>query len=166
MSNHESTFRTELSIIPGWAKVLAVACAGSIVVLVLWAMGREPKAPPFGLQVFFAVFAAVITAVLVLLIGFVNRDAGRRGMSRVAWTLIVIFVPNALGFILYFLLRKPLLLTCPRCAATVLPDFNFCPKCDYKLAPTCPSCSRAVQPGDLFCAHCGADLRSSQPART
>jgi hypothetical protein len=166
MNGRESTFRSEMSIIPGWAKVLAVAFAICLLLLVPELIRRDPTPPPKAAQYLIAAVGAMVIAVLVLLIGYVNRDAGRRGMSRVAWTLIVIFVPNALGFILYFLLRKPLLQTCPRCAAVVRPDFNFCPKCDCKLATTCPACSRAVEPGDLFCAHCGADLRSSPPTRT
>ena len=43
-----------------------------------------------------------------VLIGYINQDAGRRGMSRLLWTLIAIFVPNGLGIVLYFVLRKPL----------------------------------------------------------
>jgi hypothetical protein len=166
MNTYESTLRSEWKVIPGWAKALAALLAVCVAVLLNIGLMREANPPPVAFRAFLTVFAPAIIAIFVLMVGYVNSDAGRRSMSRALWTLIVIFVPNALGFILYFLLRKPLLLTCPRCAATVRPDFNFCPKCDCKLAPMCPACSRAVQPGDLFCAHCGADLRSSPLART
>jgi hypothetical protein len=163
---NESTFGSEFRVVPGWAKLLALVCAVSTVFLLSWVFGRESAPPPPALQAFMQVLVATVVAGLVLLIGYVNRDAGRRGMSRAAWTLIVIFVPNALGFILYFLLRKPIQGSCPGCGAAVRPDFNFCPKCDHKLAPICASCSRPVQPGDLYCAHCGASVKGGgQPAR-
>ncbi len=47
--------------------------------------------------------------VLVLLIGYVYADAKRRGMRYVMWTLLAIFIPNAIGIILYFVMRDPLL---------------------------------------------------------
>ena len=36
-------------------------------------------------------------AFYVLLIGFVNLDAGRRGMSRTLWTLVAALVPYGIG---------------------------------------------------------------------
>src|SRR5439155_1160300 len=62
--------------------------------------------PPFPLaaMVPLAIFGGTILGCYVLLIGYVNRDAGRRGMSRLGWTLLAIFIPNALGIVLYFVL--------------------------------------------------------------
>ena len=94
------------------------------------------------------------------MIGYVNVDAGRRGMSRTIWTLIVTFVPNAIGFILYFLLRNPIRVNCPRCATEVDPRTNFCPSCGLGFHPTCPNCKTPIRSGDKFCATCGATLKA------
>jgi RNA polymerase subunit RPABC4/transcription elongation factor Spt4 len=94
----------------------------------------------------------------VLLIGYVNADARRRGMRYVMWTLLAIFIPNAIGIIVYFILREPILRPCPNCSQIVKPGYAFCPHCGCNLAPACPNCRRAVEPGWKNCAACGASL--------
>jgi predicted amidophosphoribosyltransferase len=98
-------------------------------------------------------------AFLTLLVGYVNRDAKRRGMSAALWTILVIFIPNAIGFILYFLMRQQLRVPCPGCGAALQPSANYCPSCGAHLRPVCPECRRAIEPGDKFCANCGHELR-------
>ncbi|MGA7375746.1 MAG: zinc ribbon domain-containing protein, partial [Candidatus Sulfotelmatobacter sp.] len=88
----------------------------------------------------------------------------RRGMSRLLWTLIAIFVPNGLGIVLYFVLRKPRAVTCPQCNAEVEPGFSFCPRCRNRLRPACPHCQRSVDLGDKFCPYCGGTLESAAGA--
>jgi RNA polymerase subunit RPABC4/transcription elongation factor Spt4 len=101
---------------------------------------------------------AFFLSFLTLMMGYVNVDARRRGMNRLLWTLLVIFIPNAIGFILYFLLRSPIRLDCPKCGAIVNPQTNYCPSCRHSFHPTCPECKSSVKPGDTFCANCwGAD---------
>ena len=53
----------------------------------------------------------------VLLVGYVFADAKRRGMNHVLWTLLAIFIPNAIGIILYFILREPIPVPCPACGS-------------------------------------------------
>ena len=96
-----------------------------------------------------------------LLIGYVNRDAARRGMSPLAWTLLAIFIPNALGIVLYFVLRKPSIAACPQCGTQLGPGFGFCPGCRHLLNPVCPKCQRTVHAGDKFCPYCGGDLTTA-----
>ena len=69
---------------------------------------HDPHAPPYPVRVLLSVLAGVVLSIYLLLIGYVNQDAKRRDMGQVLWTLLVIFVPNGLGFLAYFLLRKPL----------------------------------------------------------
>jgi len=88
----------------------------------------------------------------------VNRDARRRGMNVALWTVLVIFVPYAVGFIIYFLMRQPLRIACPKCGATADPAFNFCPKCKFNLHPACPQCHHPVQVGDIYCPYCAKAL--------
>jgi RNA polymerase subunit RPABC4/transcription elongation factor Spt4 len=79
-------------------------------------------------------------------------------MSAALWTALVIFVPDAIGFIIYFLLRQPLRIRCPKCRAVLDPAFNFCPRCKFNLHFACPGCHRAVRAGDLYCPFCGTEL--------
>ena len=95
----------------------------------------------------------------MLLIGYVNRDAKRRGMNYVLWTVLVIFIPNAIGYIIYFVVRQPIKGACPQCGATVNPGFNFCPKCKFLLHPACPQCHRGIEGGAAFCPYCSAELK-------
>lgn len=74
----------------------------------------------------------------ILLAGYVYGDAKRRGMPAGLWTAMAILIPNAIGFVLYFLLRKPLVHPCPACGNGVTPDAAFCPKCGQPQAAACP----------------------------
>lgn len=87
-----------------------------------------------------------------------NADAGRRGMSRALWTIVVIFVPSAMGLILYFLLRAPIQGGCPACGAAVDALTNYCARCGYSFRPAHPEGKAAIGPGDRFCSRCGAGL--------
>ncbi len=102
---------------------------------------------------------------LTLLVGYVNRDAKRRGMNSTLWTLLVIILMPAYlatGFIIYFLLREPLSYACPQCHATVSARFNYCPDCKFNLRPSCPQCRREVRVSDRFCPHCAQELATGK----
>ena len=151
--------RQEIRVIPWWAYTLAVAVYICILLLFVgFVWPGEANPPALGFQVLFPLFIGLIPAFLAWLVGYVNRDAGRRGMSRLLWTLIVIFVPNGIGFILYFVLRNPIQAVCPKCGTVVDPRVNYCPRCRYNFRPTCPQCKSSVRPGDAFCANCGTTL--------
>ena len=102
--------------------------------------------------------AALFLAIIILLIGYVNADSKRRGMNALLWTLLVIFVPKALGFLAYFLLRKPLLSPCPQCGTPVRADYAYCQKCGRGLRPFCCHCGRAVSDDFVCCPYCGKPL--------
>ena len=102
-----------------------------------------------------SILGGFLMAVVVLMIGYVNADSKRRGMNPVLWTLLVIFVPKALGFIAYFLLRKPLLTPCPSCGTEIGSDFRYCPKCGHAMTPTCSHCGRSISGDYVCCPYCG-----------
>jgi Double zinc ribbon/Phospholipase_D-nuclease N-terminal len=159
VKNETSTrFMDEVRIISPWAFFFAIfpflAAIAAVVNATL--SGHPPM--PFAAMVPLGIVGGTILGCYILLIGYVNRDAGRRGMSRLAWTLLAIFIPNALGIVLYFVLRKPRIATCPQCGAPLEPGFGFCPRCRYQLNPVCPQCQRAVHAGNKFCPYCGGDL--------
>jgi len=96
-----------------------------------------------------------------LLIGYIYGDARRRGMRAGLWVLLAIFIPNAIGILLYFILREPLLVKCPQCGAGVKAAFPFCPDCGASLGAVCPSCKSAVENGWTHCARCGKELTAA-----
>ena len=76
------------------------------------------------------IFASIFVLLPILIGVYVYRDASRRGMNAVLWTLIAILAPSLIGFIIYLLVRGNYSnLKCPRCEATVSEQFVVCPKC-------------------------------------
>jgi hypothetical protein len=135
---------------------VAVSAIAGLMAAALFAILSHDPPLPFRLPL-----AALLGAVLFtygFLVSYVYGDAKRRGMRHVVWTLVAAFVPNALGFIAYFLLREPLLQPCPACGATARRDFAFCPQCGSPLPRVCPSCRRPVETVWAHCAHCGQKL--------
>src|SRR5271163_2981682 len=111
--------------------------------------------------------AGTITAIAIplagflLFLGYVYRDAKRRGMHAGLWIMLILILSPAylaIGFLLYFFLREPLPYGCPQCGTTVGARFNYCPNCDANLHPSCPNCRQEVGEADKFCANCGNTL--------
>jgi hypothetical protein len=148
----------EIRILPVWAWVLAIIGFASMQFVFNVVLAGEHDAPPAPVRALLGVVMGILLGCYLLFMGYVNRDSGRRGMNRVLWTLVAIFIPNGLGIILYFVLRQPLQSTCPQCSSVVESGFNFCPKCNYKLNSGCPQCQYPVRPGDVYCAQCGVSL--------
>jgi len=150
----------EIKIVPLWAWTLAVIAFVAAQILfngvALWHSG----APPAWCRAVLGLLAGVGAGCFLLLIGYINRDAKRRGMSPTLWTIMAVIIPNALGIILYFLLRQPRSSACPQCGSPVQTGFNFCPRCNHKLGPSCPQCQRVVGVNDVYCPYCGTVLRN------
>ncbi len=150
----------EIRILAPWAYYLFAAVFVTITVLFVTVIGLDPKAPRLPLRCLLGVICGTLLGLYSVLIGYVNQDAGRRNMSRLLWTLVAIFVPNGLGILLYFVLRKPITAHCPQCAAEIEPGFSFCPRCSHKLSPICSQCQRAVGGDDVYCPYCGTAQRN------
>ncbi|PYS35547.1 MAG: hypothetical protein DMG14_26790 [Acidobacteria bacterium] len=150
--------KSEIMVIPKWARVLAAVVFIAVPICFYAFVWTKPSDAPVPFRILVSFLPGSILAVLALMVGYVNKDAGRRGMNRTLWTLLVIFIPNAIGFILYFLLRSPIRVECPKCGTVVDPRVNFCPHCRHSFHDTCPQCRSAVRPGDKFCANCGAHV--------
>ena len=156
-----SQFPKELKVIPSAVWVIAATAGLGLGFSLFWlAIPQDRKLSlwPAPFQFCFAALMALILIVWILLIGYVNGDARRRGMRYVMWTLLSIFIPNGIGVILYFIMRDPLPQTCPQCAATVSSKGAFCPACGAALAKACPACHCAVENAWSHCAHCGVSL--------
>ena len=161
-----SRFREEMQVIPRGAWVTAIVFYLSFVVCA-WVgfrfipLDESFNGWPYWGMALFTVGIPLFPAVYILLIGYVNGDARRRGMRHVMWTLLALFIPNAIGVVLYFILREPLLRACPKCGDMVSQGFAFCSKCGTALAHACPACRSAVQPGWSHCTKCGTSLQAS-----
>lgn len=108
---------------------------------------------------FFFIIVPLIFCIPVLLGVYVYRDATKRGMNAVLWTLIAILTPSLLGLIIYLLVRNNYSdLTCPNCNTRVEESFMICPNCRTKLRPSCETCGAMVQTGWKVCPHCGTEL--------
>ena len=157
--NEQSRFKREVSIIPGVAWVIGVIVFVIVQVCLLGLLPHfEKDIPPMVALVPISILGGIVLGIVILMIGYVNADSKRRGMNSLLWTLLVIVVPKALGFIAYFLLRKPLTTPCPKCGAEVGSDFRFCTRCGYATAPMCAHCGRSVQPDWMVCPYCGKQV--------
>jgi RNA polymerase subunit RPABC4/transcription elongation factor Spt4 len=152
-------FSAEVSMIPVWAWILAVV--GFAAMQVVAQVVRQPDAPTPLVRGLMGLLVGAVVACYLLLIGYITRDARRRGMSPVLWTFVAILVPNALGIILYFILRQPIRSACPQCGSFVQSGFNFCPHCSHKLSPSCPKCQHMVTATDVYCPYCGTPLTAA-----
>jgi len=80
---------------------------------------------------------AIFVSIFLFMLGYVYRDAKRRGMNPALWTLLVLILSPAYMF---------------------NARFNFCPNCKYNLHPACPQCQREVSDHDKFCPFCATEL--------
>ena len=175
MKKESFRFSDEIRLVPrwliAWIVVLYVVALVTAITLNLYGITNEgePWPPGYPLAEGALIMAGIVTAIAIpiacvlLLIGYVNRDAKRRGMNSTLWTLLVIMlVPAylATGSIIYFLVREPLPYDCPHCGSLVSARFNYCPNCDYNLHPTCPRCRREVNYADRYCPYCGYTLKA------
>ena len=155
----------EIKVVPRLARILAAVVGLGVplvcLVIFLTLVWNHPSDGDAGFPVFFMIVAtpiALVLAAYILLIGYIAADSRRRGMRPVLWTLLAIFIPNAIGIILYFILRDPLLQNCPKCGAAANSLCSFCPACGEPLSQTCPACQSTVQKGWSHCGRCGASL--------
>jgi len=178
-----SRFRDELRVIPKWliwtcvvlyivALVVGIAinahnlATGGPIFPGDESLRGEPALSCLGLAGVITAAAVALTAWLMML-GYVYRDAKRRGMNAALWTLLVLILSPAyllIGLIIYLLIREPLPYTCPKCGATVNARFNFCPNCKYNLHPACAQCQHEVADDDKFCPYCAAELSHAPTA--
>src|SRR5712691_7986594 len=176
-------FWEEFGIIPRWLMVL-VAVLYVIALVTAITVNLAARNNPNGNDMFpwelrsnpalaSLALAGIVTAmslsmaIIIFLVAYVNRDALRRGMSAALWTILVIILLPAwgfIGFVIYFLMREPLPYPCPQCANTVGARFNFCPNCKCNLHPSCAQCKREIAESDKFCPYCGNDLAAAKGA--
>jgi hypothetical protein len=153
------SLQKEIAAIPkfAWAAAI-VAYLGVSLGLILIAIPQyadTANLPQAG-RTALGLLAGAIPAIYILLLGYIYGDAKRRGMRYIVWTLLAIVIPNAIGIILYFVLRDPMPVFCSSCGARVKSTFTFCPQCAKALRPTCLQCGHALERTWSHCPNCGA----------
>jgi Double zinc ribbon len=159
----QNVLAREIRIVPGWAWTLAVIVFFGVQIIFHVMIARGGSPPPPWARAVLGLLAGIAGSIYLLFIGYINRDAKRRGMSGLLWTLVAILIPNALGILLYFVLRQPLGSACPQCGNAVQSGFSFCPRCGCKMGPSCPRCQRPLAVEDAYCAYCGTSLHNLTP---
>ena len=128
------------NVLPQSAMVIAALAIPIWVVYFATSLGRSLLASKGFLStmpdaLWFGLTFGVFTAAFFLALGYIYEDAKRRDMPAWAWVIAAFLIPNLIGFILYFLFRRPLL-------------------------GTCSSCGKPIREGEAFCPHCGCLQRS------
>ena len=125
------TAKSGFSLIPIGAKVAAALLFPAIVAGLNWFFidRNTLSLAEVGLVTVICAIGGLFAVAYVLLAGYVYADASQRGMSAIAWTALSVLVPNAIGFVLYFVLRKPIVHPCPNCGCGVAQGAAFCSRC-------------------------------------
>jgi len=173
-------FLAELHIIPKWLKILCTILYVVAVAVGVAVMIKAPDARPHDIRDDAALSVLAIIGIItgislvfaasILMLGYVNRDAKRRGMNSALWTwFVLLMLPTSvgiIGLIIYLLVREPLPYPCPRCSKPVGPRFNFCPNCKCNLYPACPNCKKEIAETDKFCPYCATELKPAELTET
>jgi cytochrome bd-type quinol oxidase subunit 2 len=149
--------KTLLKLSAGYLVTLAIALS-----LLYAALGHEwihvAPSDRAAAPIIFTIGVIVLLLVLFGAVGiglYVYRDARRRGMEPLLWTLMAIFVPYFLGLIIYLIARQPLQAACPFCGARSPEKASFCPSCGRSLIRTCARCHAPLESEARFCHACG-----------
>ena len=103
----ETRFSDELRLIPRWSiagALLAFALVEYYFWIALPRLSHHPSRLPFALHLYLLLSWGALAALSMLIIGYISKDAPRRGMSARLWMVCVV-IPGGVGAALYFLLR-------------------------------------------------------------
>lgn len=150
-------------LVPTWSAVTA-GLAFLLVEYYFWFVAPQTPhyhQPVLGMRIYLNLSWGLLASLYCLMLGYISKDAPRRGMNVRFWMMVCLATPGGIGAVLYFLLRQPEVSRCPACGTHVQNDFHFCPQCNYQLTASCGNCFRTVLAMDQFCTRCGHELASS-----
>ena len=112
------------NILPKAAMAIAALAIPMWVVYFASSQGRSLLASEGFLNImpealWFGLACGVFTATFFLALGYVYGDAQRRQMPAWAWVIAASFIPNLIGFMLYFAFRGPFLDPCSSCGRPI-----------------------------------------------
>jgi hypothetical protein len=166
-SEEPTSLSSELQLIPRWSVAAAALSFVGVLYLFMFVVPQhEHHQAPFGLHLYFSLSWSALSALYMLMVGYITRDSRRRAMHARLWIIVCLVLPGGIGAVLYFLLRRPVITPCPACGTRVQTEFHFCPQCAYQLSASCARCFKSMDIADRFCVECGYDRsRESTPNR-
>jgi hypothetical protein len=124
------SLRQFLDVVPKFVRTIAFVIGGSVPLIGLAvALVRGNELASIAVPITLGLVAGAVIATWILGLGYVYADARRRAMPPILWTLIAAFIPNLLGFLLYFALRRPIGMLCPHCGQAITAEQRFCSWC-------------------------------------
>ena len=109
----------------------------------------------------FLIFIGVFLAIEIGLGVFVYIDAPKYDMNKWLWILIVCFVPNLMGLIIYLVVRSNnKKVKCIKCNSEIQRDFKICPYCKHENTLKCNNCQKEISEEWAICPYCSNDLRN------
>ena len=126
--------RAARSVVPRFAWIMAALVIPTWVIFFAASQGRSLLASQGFLSsvpnaLWFGLTFGIFTAAYFLALGYIYGDAKRRDMPAWAWVIGAFVIPNLIGFILYFVFRKPLLMPCSFCGKPIGKEADFCSHC-------------------------------------
>jgi hypothetical protein len=136
-----ATLRQESVVVPGTLRKFAMflLIAGPVIFACLWLLaaiqffGQHRRVDELFVGALAIPIASTALAGYIMLVGYVYGDARRRGMPAALWTLLVVLIPNMIGFIVYFILRRSIFAPCPNCGRGAEVGQIYCSQCGHKL---------------------------------
>lgn len=121
----------------------------------------------FWILMIWTVLMIVILGVVVAMAIYVAKDAKANNMNAVLWVLIVIFVPNFLGLVIYLIVRSSSAKksACYQCGKQVENDYSICPFCKAELTMHCRGCDKVLSTEWNSCPYCGQEVAATQVTR-
>ena len=112
-------------------------------------------------------FAGVLALALPIMIGtYVYKDAKRRNMDAILWTVVSLLVPGLIGLIIYLVVRgSSAEVICPACEKEVAVSHVICPYCGNPLKPSCRNCKAILEPTWKLCPQCGTEILEEDISR-
>lgn len=105
------------------------------------------------------VFSILSIVSTVLIAVWIYKDAKKRDMEAVLWTLLAVLLPSYIGVIVYFVSRSnEKTYVCPRCRGSVKQDYSVCPVCGLPLKRKCTQCGLDCNDTWHNCPRCSNEL--------
>lgn len=130
--------------------------------IIIYSTANDPTTPWFVPLLTLAVMCIVLGCIYAISI-FVYKDAPKYNMDRWMWMFLSTFLPNLLGFLLYFIIRKEKKssknISCVSCGNLIDSNYKICPYCGRDLSLKCKNCNEKISPDWNVCPKCGDRLK-------
>lgn len=147
-------------IVIGLCSLLGAGFVGALIALTMIATSGKTTSDDKTAALVMIVIVACLSVALVFLGKAIFNECRKLQMNPWLWLLVVFFVPNGIGLLLFLLFRSNEVkkLRCPSCSKPVKPEYVNCPECGYQLSDSCSKCHKAVQKGWKLCPYCGNEV--------